>query len=90
MCVVSMVGDHFNDKWKQPDYQQYFQNLDKVTREEFENLRKEVLEMKELLKKAAEYDKKNNEPNCEMESKVAMLKKIAELFNVDLSEVLKK
>ena len=90
MCVVSMVGDHFGDKWNQPNYQQWFSDLNKVTREEFEALKKEVEEMKALLKKAAEYDKRNNEPNCEMEEKVKMLKKVAELFGVDLSEVFKK
>lgn len=68
-----------------------------VTREEFEKLqkqiddmRKEVLDMKDLLKRAVEYDKRNNEPHCEMEEKVALLKKVAELFGVDLSDIFDK
>lgn len=86
MCTVSMIGDHFNEKWKGPYDDGAFNN---VTRLEFELLRRDVLEMKELLKKALEYDKKNNEPDCQIEEKMEFLKKMAELFNVDLKDVLK-
>jgi len=60
---------------------------DQVSKEEFEALKKEVEFMKQMLIKAKIYDEKNNEPNCEMEDKVALLKKIAELVGVDLTEV---
>lgn len=91
MCVVSMVGDHYTDKW-QPWNQKidnsglnnYFNN---VSRKEFDDLKKEVIDMKELLIKAKEYDKINNEPNCEIEGKVELLKKIADLVGVDLKEI---
>lgn len=33
-----MIGDHFNDKWKQIPYQQIFTNLPDVSRAEFEAL----------------------------------------------------
>lgn len=97
MCVVSMVGDHFNDKWKDPSYPYYPQiqklttdSIDiEVTRQEFDALKKEVEEMKKLLERAFEYDKKNNEPNCEMEEKVALLKKVAEAVGVNLDEIFK-
>jgi hypothetical protein len=58
-----------------------------ISREEFDSLKKEVLEMKELLKRALDYDKRNNEPNCEMEEKVALLKKVAEYVGVTLEDV---
>ena len=104
MCVVSMVGDHFNDKWKDwpwgtspsPNPQAYpnpiqpdWENLlnPPVRKSDFDALKKEVEEMKELLKKALEYDKKNNEPHCEMEEKVALLKAVAKMVGVDLSEI---
>lgn len=90
MCVVSMIGDHYNDKWNTPDYKQIWDNWPEVTKQEFDALKKEVEEMKELLKRAKIYDEVNNEPNCEIENKVAMLKKIAELFNINLDEVFKK
>jgi uncharacterized protein YlxW (UPF0749 family) len=88
-----MVGDHFNQKWNQPDYQQLFNSIststNTITRQEFDALKKEVEDMKQLLIKAKIYDEQNNEPNCEMEDKVATLKKIAELMGVNLDEVFK-
>ena len=85
-----MIGDHFNDKWKQPPYQQIFTNIPDVSRVEFEALKKEVEEMKALLKRAKEYDEKNNEPNCEIEEKMAMLRKFADAVGIDLDDVIKK
>ena len=111
MCVVSAMGDHYNDKWKdlypwpngtgtnpyelyppikpKPldniDLSKYFQR--EVTKQEFDDLKKEVEEMKKILTLAAEYDKKNNEPHCEMEDKVAVLKRMAELFGISLEDV---
>lgn len=102
MCVVSMIGDFYSDKWKQPksfppDPTEQINILDlmkfpnsTISREEFESLKREVLEMKELLKRAVEYDKRNNEPHCEMEEKVALLKKVAEYVGVTLEDVFPK
>lgn len=90
MCVVSMVGDHFNDKWQEPYYQKIFTNIPDVSRAEFDALKREVEEMKALLKRAKEYDEKNNEPNCEIEEKMAMLRKFADAVGIDLDDVLKK
>jgi hypothetical protein len=73
-----MVGDHFNQKWNQPDYQQYFSGISTgtITSQEFDALKKNVEDlMKQLLIKVKIYDEQNNEPNCEMEDKVATLKK---------------
>lgn len=90
MCVVSFVGDHFQQKWAQPIYQQTFTNIPEITKAEFDALKKEVEEMKALLIKAKEYDEKNNEPNCEIEEKMKFLKEVAKLVGIDLDEVLKK
>lgn len=61
-----------------------------VTREEFDTLKREVEIMKKQLEGAKEYDKKNNEPNCEIEDKMELLKKIAALVGINLDEVLNK
>jgi len=93
MCVVSMVMDHYNERWpkeypwiQQPTVTYCYSD---VTRAEFEALKKEVENLKELLVKATEYDRRNNEPNCEIEEKVAAVKKIAELVGVSLDDILK-
>ena len=97
MCVVSFVGDYYRDTFPKKDYWpvvQPFINpqipitiVPEVTKAEFDALKKDVLEMKELLKKAKKYDEETGQPDCEMEEKVDLLKKIAKLVGVDLSEV---
>lgn len=89
MCVVSFIGDHYNDKWTKPDYT-FIHNFPQVSKEEFDKLKKEVEEMKQLLIKAKIYDEKNNEPNCEIEEKMAKLREIAKLVGIDIDEVLKQ
>lgn len=61
-----------------------------VSREEFEELKKVVLEMKELLIKAKLYDEKNGEPDCESKEKIDLLKQIASIMGVNLEEIFKK
>jgi hypothetical protein len=101
MCVVSMIGDHFDDKWRPlfppqmptipapaiVDWEKLFNPP--PTKADYDALKKEVEEMKELLKKALEYDKKNNEPHCEIEEKMAILKAVAKGMGVDLNEIFK-
>ncbi len=104
MCVVSMIGDHYNDQF-QP-YKKYIPEqvvtwpngnatttiIDQqyISKAEFDELKKEVLHMKELLIKAKIYDEKNNEPDCEVESKMATLRAVAKLVGVDLDDILGK
>lgn len=93
MCVVSMVGDVYTERWKNlyppeklnPINNNYFPT---VSREEFDHLKREVEMLKELLKKAKEYDEKTNQPDCEQEEKIALIKKVAEMVGVDLKDVL--
>lgn len=60
------------------------------TREEFEALKKEVEELKKLLLAAKEYDEKTGEPDCEIDEKVEVIKKIAKLVGVDMESVFAK
>jgi hypothetical protein len=94
MCAVSMIGDHFSRTWQQ----QYPQIIPLpspslppiqlgVSREEFDALRRDVQQMHELLRAAKRYDTEHGEPDCEMEEKVALLKRVAELVGVNLSDV---
>lgn len=90
MCTVSNMGDHYHNKWNEPLNQGYFANLAQVSRSEFEALKKEVEEMKQILKIAKDFDDKTNQPHCEQESKIETLKKVAEIFGVDLTEIFGK
>jgi hypothetical protein len=64
--------------------------MPQITRKEFDALRREVMQMKELLKRAKKYDEEHGEPDCEMDDKVAILRKIASLVGVNLDDVLKE
>ena len=100
MCVVSAMGDHYKKNFEDQDlakrlndYQQIISGTisvpNPVTRQEFEELKKQVLEMKEILKVAAAYDARNNEPHCEMDEKVELLKKVAAAVGVSLDDIFK-
>lgn len=69
-----------------------------ITREEFEKLKieheekiktlkAEVEALKELLKAAKIYDEKTGQPDCEVDEKVNLIKKIAELLDVNMDDV---
>jgi NTP pyrophosphatase (non-canonical NTP hydrolase) len=58
-----------------------------VSREEFETLKKRVEELHELLKAAKKYDDATNQPHCEVDDKVAILKQLAAYFDVDMKDV---
>jgi len=84
MCVVSMVYDHFYDKWRQPPYTipilPFVPYIPAISTSEIEEFRK-------LLERAREYDKRNNEPDCELEEKRKRLKDLAKELGVDISFV---
>jgi hypothetical protein len=96
MCVVSMIGDVYKDKWSEPGYPWTPTTTwpvvftRQVTPEEFDALKAEVEHMKKLLIAAKIYDEQTGQPDCEMEDKVALLKGIAELMGVSLEEVFGK
>jgi len=87
MCTVSFVGDFYKKTWEpyvqpgqiNPNWTPTSEWLFKppVTREEFEQLRKEVHEMIDLMKKAKEIDEKTGQPDCENEEKLKLLRVVA-------------
>lgn len=85
MCVVSMISDHYLEKWRHPDYVPP-NTFGTITVSEWPPPqlpgREQVQELIELLKKAKIYDEKNNEPNCELEAKRAALKAVADALGL--------
>lgn len=101
MCVVSMIGDHFRDKWTNPGGygaavtaispsmpNVMIRPITPVGRDEFEALKREVEEMKALLRRAKAYDERNGEPDCEIDEKMDVLRKVAKLVGIDLNDVI--
>ena len=95
MCVVSMVGDQFGKTvpdrhpWTQPYTKPFPTPTDLLppTRKEFEDLRKEIQELKLLLQATKRFDEQTGQPDCHMDEKVALIKRLAELVGVDMEEV---
>lgn len=100
MCVVSMVGDHFHKKWHDHPWV-YPQTpiiptetktivigpTPEITKAEFDQLKRDVAEMKELLLRAKKYDEDHGEPDCHIDEKVEILRRVADLVGVDLTEI---
>lgn len=57
------------------------------TQEEFDALKREVEALKDLLKAAKLYDEKTGQKDCEMDEKIALIKKVADMVGVDLKDV---
>lgn len=105
MCVYSLVVDHFTDKWRPyvPAWPPEGTGgngigvppnitigiTSPLTQAEIDQFRRDVAEFKILLERAREYDRRNNEPECESDEKLTILKKIAAALDIDLTEVLK-
>lgn len=100
MCIVSAVMDNFNNQdWKKwfpqnpkPSPVDIFEHPGLtfpplVTREEFESLKTMVEELKNVLIAAKIYDEKTGQPDCEMEEKTKLFKRLAELCGVDISSI---
>lgn len=91
MCMVSNIGDIYGKKWQDqyppsPPFTQFYLPPE-VTKVEFGALKKEVSALKELLLAAKKFDEATGQPDCEMETKIAILRKVAEAVGVNLDEV---
>lgn len=86
MCVVSMVMDHYWDKWKDRTPAPYHPVMPTIPTWPLEPAitPEEIREFRKLLDRAREYDRKNNEPDCELEEKRQRVKRLAEELGVEI------
>ena len=80
-----MVAERWQEHY-QPVYPVY--QFPQVSREEFEELRREIQGLKLALALATQIDKVSNQPDCEMAEKIDYIRKMAEWLGVDLEDVL--
>lgn len=89
MCVVSMVMDHYRERWdpqRTGIYPTTFPQIQTVTfTPPVQITQAEVDEFRRLLERAREYDKRNNEPDCELDEKKQAIMTIGKLLGLDLS-----
>lgn len=84
MCVTSMVMDHYREKWQPlvPDVQPQPLVLPVVVPM---ISAEDVAEFRKLLERAREYDKRNNEPDCELDEKRKAILDIAKQLGVEIT-----
>jgi hypothetical protein len=96
MCTVSNIGDTYRDRWypvpTTPTVPTTWPNsqtiiTSPISREEFDALKREVEQMKRELIAAKAKDAAEGNPDCEMEDKIAILRRVAEAVGVDLDDV---
>lgn len=89
MCVVSMIMDHTHEEWNPRRWKMvpevvpipdHLKPPPPVTREEIEEFRR-------LLERAREYDRRHNEPDCELEEKRQKLRDLAKELGVEIDFV---
>ena len=96
MCAVSVIADDWTKRragdfipWGNPPIFPGAEYQNPPNRAEFDKLKAELQELKKLLEVAKQEDIDNGEPDCEMEEKIAIFRRLGELFGVDFNEVLK-
>jgi protein tyrosine phosphatase (PTP) superfamily phosphohydrolase (DUF442 family) len=88
-----MITDHYLQKWEPYVPQIWTDSLTRVASagnipvEQTPITQAEVDEFRRLLERAREYDRRNQEPDCEQQEKREALKKIADQLGVDISFV---
>ncbi len=96
MCTVSNIGTGWGGTfpgrypWIQPYVPPYTPipvTIPGVSKDEFDRLKREVLELRKLLAAAKAFDAATGQPDCEVDEKVALIKRIAEFVGVDLGDV---
>lgn len=101
MCTVSNIGSGWGDTFPEryPWFQPYVPYvapelppipavIPGVSQDEFNRLKREVEELRKLLAAAKEFDAATGQPDCEMDEKVALIKRVAEYVGVDLKDLL--
>jgi len=86
MCVVSNIGDYARDR-----IPQQFPWINTPPQDpplaDLVALRREIEELKKLLKAAVAFDAATGQPECEVEEKIEFLRYVAKFVGIDLDEV---
>lgn len=92
MCAYSAIVDNWRenvpDRYPNtfpPQAPLSWPVIAEVSRAEFDALKREVEELKTLLEAAKKFDAATGQPNCEMEEKVELLRRVADHLGIVLN-----
>ena len=96
MCVVSMVIDNYRDRqW--PDYTRTTSDTRFVmtdhslaTKADIRDLKRHLIELKELIVAAKKYDDATGQPECEVDEKVDFMFEVADRLGISMDDVLER
>ena len=89
MCVVSMIFEHYEDKWDR--YSWYPKNPSPpfipitIPKDDIEDIKKDLEELKRLIKRGRKYDIANNQPDCESDEKSRIIRHIASACGMEVT-----
>ena len=89
MCVVSNIGSGWQDSFPHRWPNIYPTDKIEIPLSDFEALRAEMRELKNLLIAAKKFDESTGQPECEEAEKVRLIKDIAKAVGVDMAGVFK-
>lgn len=78
---------HAHDHWIHAVGGVVPQRKPEISKKDFDALKAEVEELRELLLAAKRFDEATGQPDCEMDEKVELIRQIADLVGVDVDEV---
>lgn len=91
MCSVSMIMQVKTDEWQRRYFDQHPPSSPFVWPNPYYRLsmptEDEIAEFRLLLERAREYDRKHNEPDCELQEKKDRLKTMAKELGVEIEFV---
>lgn len=96
MCTISFIGDQWSKTYpaEHPWVAPYVQPTvitsfgPEVTEADIQALRDEIASLKKLLRAAKIYDEETGQADCEQDEKVALIRRLCELCDVDLEDIL--
>lgn len=89
MCTVSMIADYYMDKY-QPLYNLHLPIKHASNIQLYNRVRNEIKDLGEILRIAKIYDKRHDEPNCEVTTKLDFLRSVAHMVDINLDDYLNK
>lgn len=87
-----MIGDYYGDKFRSLPTQPWGPGPVTVTKDhsqEIAELRRDIEEMRALLKRALKYDEASGQPECGNDDKIAFLRRVAASVGLSLDDVFK-
>ena len=93
MCAVSFIGDSYKRFFEESPFRPWHGIISGVggaagpSKADFDALKAKVEEMLAMLKAARQFDIATGQKDCQMDEKIEMLRKVADVVGLDITNV---